>query len=62
MLLLIVVGSIMKAACHNIETYAAANTIYWVSGARMTLAVLALARANHCRSVTSGFYTLSRSS
>jgi hypothetical protein len=31
MLLLIVVGSIMKAACHNIETYAAANTIYWVS-------------------------------
>ena len=32
MLLLIVVGSIMKAACHNIETYAAANTIYWVSG------------------------------
>ncbi|GAB7323438.1 hypothetical protein MBLNU13_g05890t1 [Cladosporium sp. NU13] len=30
MLLLIVVGSIMKAACHNIETYAAANTIYWV--------------------------------
>lgn len=32
MLLLIVVGSIMKAACHNIETYAAANTIYWVCG------------------------------
>lgn len=31
MLLLIVVGSIMKAVCHNIETYAAANTIYWVS-------------------------------
>ena len=31
MLLLIVVGSIMKASCHNIETYAAANTIYWVS-------------------------------
>lgn len=31
MLLLIVVGSIMKAACQNIETYAAANTIYWVS-------------------------------
>lgn len=30
MLFLIVIGSIMKAACHNIETYAAANTIYWV--------------------------------
>lgn len=31
MLFLIVIGAIMKAACHNIETYAAANTIYWVS-------------------------------
>ena len=62
MLLLIVVGSIMKAACHNIETYAAANTIYWVSGAHMVLAVLALVRANHHRSVTSVSYTLSRSS
>lgn len=30
MLGLIVIGAIMKAACQNIETYAAANTIYWV--------------------------------
>lgn len=36
MLFLIVTGAIMKAACHNIETYAAANTIYWVSDAVQT--------------------------
>lgn len=62
MLLLIVVGSIMKAACHNIETYAAANTIYWVSRAHMILAVSALVHANNRRSVTSVSCTLSPSS
>ncbi|KAF7561175.1 hypothetical protein G7046_g2992 [Stylonectria norvegica] len=30
MILLIVVGMIMKATCQNVETYAAAQTIYWV--------------------------------
>ncbi|KAI7217658.1 major facilitator superfamily transporter [Hortaea werneckii] len=30
MLFLIVLGAILKAACQNIEMYAAANTIYWV--------------------------------
>lgn len=30
MILFIVVGMIMKAACINIEMYTAANTIYWV--------------------------------
>ncbi|KAK0727592.1 major facilitator superfamily transporter [Lasiosphaeria miniovina] len=30
MLLLIVVGMIMKATCQNVETYAAAQTFYWV--------------------------------
>jgi MFS family permease len=30
MLLLVVVGMIMKATCQNVETYAAAHTIYWV--------------------------------
>lgn len=30
MLLLMVIGMIMKAACKNVETYAAANTLYWV--------------------------------
>ncbi|CAK7208003.1 hypothetical protein SEUCBS139899_010837 [Sporothrix eucalyptigena] len=30
MLLLITVGQVMKAACKNVETYAAAQTLYWV--------------------------------
>jgi MFS family permease len=30
MILLIVVGMIMKATCQNVETYAAAQTFYWV--------------------------------
>lgn len=30
MLLIIVVGLIMKATCENVETYAAAHTLYWV--------------------------------
>lgn len=30
MLLLVVLGMIMKAACINVEMYAAAHTIYWV--------------------------------
>ncbi|CAK7243289.1 MAG: hypothetical protein STHCBS139747_004806 [Sporothrix thermara] len=30
MLLLLTMGQIMKAACKNIETYAAAQTLYWV--------------------------------
>lgn len=30
MLLLLTVGQIMKAACKNVETYAAAQTLYWV--------------------------------
>ncbi|KAL1869504.1 hypothetical protein Plec18167_007802 [Paecilomyces lecythidis] len=30
MLLLITVGLIMKAVCQNVETYAAAQTLYWV--------------------------------
>ncbi|KAK3374723.1 major facilitator superfamily transporter [Podospora didyma] len=30
MLLLIVIGMIMKATCQNVETYAAAQTFYWV--------------------------------
>lgn len=30
MLLLITVGLIMKAVCKNVETYAAAQTLYWV--------------------------------
>jgi MFS family permease len=30
MLLLMVVGMIMKATCQNVETYAAAHTLYWV--------------------------------
>lgn len=37
MVFLIVIGAIMKAACHNIETYAAANTIYWVSDTLQSL-------------------------
>jgi MFS family permease len=58
MLLLIVVGSIMKAACHNIETYAAANTIYWVSRPHFASAFV---RPNQRRSVTSVSYTSSPS-
>ncbi|KAF9876629.1 major facilitator superfamily transporter [Colletotrichum karsti] len=30
MVLLIIIGMIMKATCQNVETYAAAQTIYWV--------------------------------
>ncbi|KAK5065001.1 hypothetical protein LTR84_000836 [Exophiala bonariae] len=30
MLLLMVVGIVMKAACQNVQTYAAAHTLYWV--------------------------------
>lgn len=30
MLLLIIIGMIMKATCQNVETYAAAQTIFWV--------------------------------
>lgn len=30
MLLLMVIGMIMKAACQNVQTYAAAHTLYWV--------------------------------
>lgn len=30
MLLLIVLGMIMKATCRNVETYAAAHTLFWV--------------------------------
>ncbi|CRG84194.1 Siderophore iron transporter mirB [Talaromyces islandicus] len=30
MILLIVVGLITKAVCHNVETYAAAQTIFWI--------------------------------
>ncbi|CAK7275582.1 hypothetical protein SEPCBS57363_006775 [Sporothrix epigloea] len=31
MMLLLTVGQIMKAVCKNVETYAAAQTIYWVA-------------------------------
>ncbi|KAL3424961.1 Siderophore iron transporter mirB 2 [Phlyctema vagabunda] len=30
MLVMIIVGMVMKATCQNVETYAAAHTIYWV--------------------------------
>lgn len=30
MIFLVIIGMVMKAACINIEMYAAANTIYWV--------------------------------
>ena len=30
MLLLIIIGMVMKAVCQNVETYAAAQTFYWV--------------------------------
>lgn len=30
MLMLIIIGMIMKATCQNVETYAAAQTIFWV--------------------------------
>lgn len=41
MLLLIVVGLIMKATCENVETYAAAHTLYWV-GHLMLLYIISI--------------------
>ncbi|CAK7225492.1 hypothetical protein SBRCBS47491_005908 [Sporothrix bragantina] len=31
MMLLLTIGQVMKAACKNVETYAAAQTLYWVA-------------------------------
>ena len=42
MAVLLVVGLVMKAACRNVETYAAAQTIYWLghTGLGYTINVL----------------------
>lgn len=62
MLFLIVIGAIMKAACHNIETYAAANTIYWVSETPQAFHAVRYIFTSMYRSAISDFYMSSPSS